>query len=73
MSDDSLLALWTSDPHPLTTAVASTAIDMVLAEDRADRDKERGVHMAAVLALALLCPALLWCAAYGVTPLVRGG
>jgi len=73
MSDDSLPAIWTSDPPPLTTAAVNTAINMVLVEDRADRDKQRGVHLATALALALLCPGLLWCAVYGVSPLVRGG
>jgi hypothetical protein len=48
-------------------------MDAVLNEDRAARDKERGVRIVTGLALALLCPALLWCAAYGITPLVRGG
>jgi hypothetical protein len=45
----------------------------VLGEDRAAREKDRGVHIAAGCALALLCPALLWCSAYGTSPLVRGG
>jgi hypothetical protein len=30
------------------------------------------VRIAFVIALCLLCPATLWCAAYGKTPLVRG-
>jgi len=50
-----------------------TAMNAVLNEDRALRDKDRGTRIAAGLALALLCPALLWCAAYGIAPLVRGG
>jgi hypothetical protein len=73
VSDDSLRALWASDPHPLTRAAAGSAVDRVLVEDRAERDKQRGAQTAAALVLALLCPALLWCAAYGVSPLVRGG
>jgi hypothetical protein len=48
-------------------------MNAVLREDRAARDKDRGMHIAAGLALALLCPVLLWCAAYGITPLVRAG
>lgn len=50
-----------------------TVVHAVLNEDRAARDKDRGINIAAGLALALLCPALLWCAAYGIAPLVRGG
>jgi len=73
MSDDSLPAVWTAEPPALTMAAVNTAINTVLVEDRADRDKQRGLHIAAAIALALLCPVLLWCAAYGVSPLVRGG
>jgi hypothetical protein len=73
MNDDFLPAVWTSDPSALTAAAVNTAINIVLVEDQADRDKERRGHTATALALALLCPALLWCAAYGVSPLVRGG
>ena len=72
MSDDSLPAVWTSDPPPRREAVM-TAMNAVLDEDRAARDKDRRIHIACGLALAVLCPALLWCAAYGITPLVRGG
>ena len=72
MSDDSLPAMWMSDPPPDRDAVM-TAMNAVLNEDRAARDKDRGINLTAGLALALLCPALLWCAAHGITPLVRGG
>src|SRR5688500_10098731 len=72
MSDDSLPAVWSSDqPTGRTTVVA--AVDAALAEDRVSRHKERRVRIACVLALAVLCPALLWFAAHGRTPLVRGG
>ena len=73
MSDDSLPALWTSAPPPLTRDAVMRAMNAVLGEDRAARDKNRRIHIAAGLVLALLCPALLWCAVYGITPLVRGG
>jgi hypothetical protein len=71
MSHDSLPAVWMSDP-PLDKDAVMAAINAVLSEDRAARDKD-GIAIAGGLALALLSPALLWCAAYGVTPLVRGG
>ena len=47
-------------------------LDAVLGEDRAARENERRVRIASAVALGLLCPAALWCAAHGVTPLVRG-
>ena len=36
-------------------------------------DKERWARLGAAVALGMLCPALLWFAVYGKTPLVRGG
>ena len=72
MSDDSLPAVWIADP-PIQKNTVLTAMTAVLNEDRACREKERAIRIASVLVLALLCPALLWCAAYGTTPLVRGG
>ena len=50
-----------------------TALNRVLEEDRTAREKDRWGHLGAVSAVALLCPALLWFAAYGKDPLVRGG
>ena len=72
MTHDSLTAMWISEPPPSRQALLS-AMDAVLNEDRAARDKDRWMQIAGGLAVALLCPALLWCAAHGVTPLVRGG
>src|SRR5688572_825405 len=59
------------DGHARATGL--TAMNAVLNEDRSCRGREQAIRIASVLALALLCPALLWCAAYGTTPLVRGG
>ena len=72
MSDDSLPAVWIADP-PIQKNIVLMAMNAVLSDDRACREKERAIRIASVLALALLCPALLWYAAYGTTPLVRGG
>ena len=72
MSDDSLAAVWRAD-SPVQKSTLLAAIDAVLNEDRAGRDKERAIRIASLLLLSLLCSALLWCAAYGTTPLVRGG
>lgn len=72
MNDDSLSAIWTSDPPPDKEAVM-TAMNAVLEEDRAARDKDRRIRIGSIVALALFCPVLLWCAAYGISPLIRGG
>lgn len=73
MNDDatSLSAVWMSDQPVSKERVAST-VEAVLDEDRAARTRERGIRGGCLLALALLLPVLLWCAAHGVTPLVRG-
>jgi hypothetical protein len=71
MNDDSLPALWTSDP-PVDKEAVMTAMNAVLDEDRAARDKDRRIRFSFVFAPALLCPIVLWCAAYGISPLVRG-
>jgi hypothetical protein len=73
MSDDAreLSAVWMSD-HPVDKASVMSAIDTVLDKDRAARDRERRIRIGPLVALALLLPVLLWSAAHGVTPLVRG-
>jgi len=48
-------------------------MNAVLDDDRAACEKDRWVRVASVIAVGLLCPALLWFAANGRTPLVRGG
>jgi len=72
MNDDVLPAIWMSD-LPVDKEKVMIAMNAVLDEDRAVRAKERGIRIASVLALALLCLPLMWAAAYGVSPLVRGG
>lgn len=72
MTDDSLPAIWMSDP-PVDKEAVMTAMNAVLDEDRAARDKDRRIRVSFVFALALFCPVLLWAAAYGISPLVRGG
>jgi hypothetical protein len=71
-NDDTLPAIWMSD-QPVDRESVMTAVDAVLREDRAEHDKERRIRMAFVIVLALFCPVLVWCAAHGITPLVRGG
>ena len=72
MSHESLPAVWIGDP-PMEKSTVLAAVNAVLDEDRACRERERAIRIASVLALAVLCPALLWCAAYGISPIVRGG
>ena len=72
MRDDSLPAMWTGDP-PMEKNTVLAAMQAVLDEDRACREKERAIRIVPLLALAILCPVLLWCAAYGISPIVRGG
>jgi hypothetical protein len=72
MNDDALPALWMSDP-PVDKEAVMTAMNAVLDEDRAARDKDRRIRVAFVFAPVLLCPVLLWAASYGISPLVRGG
>jgi hypothetical protein len=69
MNDDALPAIWTSDSPVNKEAVMSAMLD----EDRALRDKDLRIRIAFALALAVLCPVLVWGAAYGISPLVRGG
>jgi hypothetical protein len=73
MIDDTsaLPAVWTSNESARESGAAST-IAGVLEKDRAARDRERRVRHGSLLALACLLPLLLWAAAHGVTPLVRG-
>lgn len=47
-------------------------VDAILAQDRADRDRERTARRGALASQIVLLPLLLWCTARGVTPLVRG-
>jgi hypothetical protein len=73
MSEDAgvLSAVWMSD-HPLDKAGVKSTIDTVLDKDRAARARERRIRIGALVALACLLPMMLWAAAHGVTPLVRG-
>src|SRR5688500_2840510 len=71
MNDDALPAVWIGD-SPLEKNTVVAAMNAVLDEDRACREKERAMRIASVLALAVLCPVLVWCAAYGISPIVRG-
>ena len=72
MSDDTspLPAIWMSGES--TRNGVASAIDAVLDKDRAARERDRRVRHGSLIAVTCLLPPLLWAAAHGVTPLVRG-
>jgi hypothetical protein len=71
--NDSLPALWMSEPAVAKEAVMN-AVNAVLDEDRAARDKDRRIRSAFLFSPVLvLLLAVLWAAAHGISPLVRGG
>jgi hypothetical protein len=73
MNDEAhvLSAVWMSE-HAVDRARVLSAIDAVLDKDRAARARERKMRIGALAALVVLLPILVWAAAHGVTPLVRG-
>jgi hypothetical protein len=73
MSDDAhlLSAVWMSD-QSVDKAGVMSAIDAVLEKDRAARAREHRLRAGSLVPLVLLLPIMLWAAAHGVTPLVRG-
>jgi len=70
MNDEQLAELWKSDRSPGTDRLVDVA-SRIQREDRAARERERWARAGGMLALALLCPVLLWATAFGKTPLVR--
>jgi hypothetical protein len=73
MTDDAfpLRTMWMSEPSGSENDV-SLAVDQVLSKDRRARARERQLRIGGLVALAFLVPILLWAAAYGVAPLIRG-
>jgi len=73
MNDDAvwLRSAWTSDASATGQDIAAT-VQSVLARDRALRARERSARVGGISAVALLVPVLVWSAAHGVTPLIRG-
>lgn len=66
-----LSAVWMSDQSGGGGRV-TTLVDRVLAQDRDARARDRRVRLVGLLAVVGLMPLLVWAAAHGVTPLVRG-
>ncbi len=72
MTDDALRALWT-EPQSPSMEIDKTAMAALLGEYEVAQKSERLQRRVAIVAEACLFPALLWCTAFGRTPLVRGG
>ncbi len=72
MTDDAavLQAIWMSDADGSDGARRDTVV-RVLEKDAAANQRERRMRIGGAIALLLLLPAVLWAAAYGVSPLVR--
>ena len=62
MNHDALHAVWVSHPDTHKENLM-TVMNAVLEEDRSACETDRRVHVWAVIAVGLLCPALLWFAA----------
>ena len=67
-----LSAVWMSEQPVNDKERVTSAVDAVLERDRSARRRERSIRLGALIALTLLLPTMLWAAAHGVTPLVRG-
>jgi hypothetical protein len=72
MSEDSLRDTWMAG-QPMDKAAIVKAMDAVLEETRTAHARERWTRRLAMLAFIVLCPVLLWCAAFGIAPIVRAG
>jgi hypothetical protein len=72
MSEDSLRDTWMAG-QPMDRAAIEKAIDAALEETRAEDARGRWQRRLAMLTFIALCPVLLWCAAFGIAPLVRAG
>ena len=72
MNDETsaLPAIWMSGES--TGNGVTSAIDAALDKDRAARERDGRVRRGSLVAVTCLLPPLLWAAAHGVTPLVRG-
>ena len=72
MHDDALVRAWMAGGDTRGEPIRR-AVDAALVQDRSDRDRGRWIRNLSLGCAALLWIVLLWCAAHGITPLVRGG
>lgn len=72
MHDDALVRAWMANDEAPGEPIRR-AVDAALVQDRSEHDKGRLMRQLSLGCAALLWIVLLWCAAHGITPLVRGG
>lgn len=72
MTDDSLSKLWVSNGRMDEDQLHAT-VHATLEEHRAIRHREVAARIGLIGVLGVLFPVLVWFAAYGKTPAVRGG
>jgi hypothetical protein len=72
MHDDALVNAWMADADSSVEPVRR-AVDAALARDESEGDRSEWIRNASLGTAAVLWVALIWCAAHGITPLVRGG
>ena len=72
MHDDALVRAW-MDSQESSKEPVRRAIDAALAQDQIERDRGRWLRNLSLGAAAVLWVVLIWCAAHGIAPLVRGG
>jgi len=72
MHDDALVRAW-MDSQDSSQEPVRRAVDAALAQDQIERDRGRWLRNLSLGAAAVLWVVLIWCAAHGIAPLVRGG
>ncbi len=72
MHDDALVRAWMAGGDTPREPIRR-AVDAALVQDQSERDRGRWIRNLSLGCAALLWIVLLWCAAHGITPLVRGG
>lgn len=73
MNDDAVRAVWLAVQTSVDAAAMRTpTVESVLREERLANQEKRRIRILLTVALIVLCPVLVWAAAHGRTPLVRG-
>ena len=73
MNDDAVRAVWLAvQASGDASAMRTPTVESVLREERLANQEKRRIRILLTVALIVLCPVLLWAAAHGRTPLVRG-
>lgn len=73
MNDDAVRSVWLAvQTSGDASAIGTPMVESVLREEGLANQEERRIRSLLAVALIVLCPVLLWAAAHGRTPLVRG-